>query len=122
MKFLAKTLGSTLLLILFTTYPAYSAGKLLNAKEKASYKIACAKIDNQISNLYRRIQVLKDAQNRRVKIEEVNAIANGISSSLNDIFADINTQLATGNLFPEDSKMFIGKLDSVRRSLSNLGY
>jgi len=92
----------------------------LSNKEYKAWKILCAKIDNDIDALHRRINVLKDLQNRRAKPEEIAALAAAIRSGAEQVFDEVNGHLIDRKLFKEDTKMFMGKLDAVRRSLDNL--
>jgi hypothetical protein len=93
----------------------------LSKKEQSAWRILCAKINDEIDALHRRINVLKDAQNHRAKPEEIKAMAAAIRSSIDEVFNEVNSEMADRKLFLDDSKAFIGKLDSVRRSLENLG-
>jgi len=121
-KFIIKAALISFLTLMIGEGTAYSAGKMHNTKQKAAYKIACAKFDNDIAKLYQRISVLKDAQNRRAKQEEIKSIGESIRSSIDSTFDEINSQLAAGTIYPDDSKIFMGKLNAVKRSLENFRF
>lgn len=93
----------------------------LSSGEFNKWRVLCSKIDNEIMALHRRINVLVDMKNRHGKPEELQAMAAAIRSSIDEIFNEVNTELADRKLFKEDSKVYMGKLVNVKRSLEELG-
>jgi hypothetical protein len=83
-------------------------------------KVLCAKINNQIEALHRRINVLMDAKNRRAKPEELLAMGKSIRNSVEEIFEEINGHLSDRKIFKEDSRYLLGQLEAVLRSLENV--
>lgn len=93
----------------------------LSTGEWDKWRVLCAKIDNEINALHRRINVLTDMKNRHGKPEELQAMASSIRSSIDEVFNEVNTEMCDRKLFVEDSRAFMGKLVSVKRSLEDLG-
>lgn len=60
-------------------------------------------------------------QNRHAKQEEQQAMAAAIRSSIEEVFNEVNTELCDRKLFPEDSRVYMGKLRAVKQTLENLG-
>lgn len=98
----------------------YNPHYLSNGEWK-KWRVLCAKIDNEIEALHRRINVLKDMQNNHGKPEELKAMAAAIRSSIDEVFNEVNTEMSDRKLFKEDSKVFMGKLVSAKQSLEALG-
>jgi hypothetical protein len=100
--------------------PTQNNPHYLSKKELSAWRILCAKLNDEIDALHRRINVLKDAQNHHAKDEEIKAMAAAIRSSIDEVFNEVNSEMADQKLFLDDAKAFIGKLDSVRRSLDDM--
>lgn len=93
----------------------------LSNSEWEKWRVLCAKIDNEINSINRRINVLQDLKNRHAKADEMQAMAAAIRSGIDEIFNEVNTEMCDRKLFVEDSKVFMAKLVGVKHSLENLG-
>jgi hypothetical protein len=94
---------------------------LLSSGEWNKWRVLSSKIDNEIESLHRRCNMLKEKQNGRVSPDEIKALAASIKSGIEEVFNEVNSELSEGHLFISDSRTFMGKIDTVRRSLESLG-
>jgi hypothetical protein len=93
----------------------------LSKKEARRYAALLAKYRNEIDMLHKRINYLKtELINKRAPQEDIQAFAASIRSAVEELFNEMNGHLANRQIFPEDSKVFFGQIDAVRRSLDGL--
>jgi chromosome segregation ATPase len=125
MKFTNKLLASTFLFFVAFAFCIDGAKKnnphYLSKKERNRHRALLAKYRNEIDMLHKRINYLKtELINKRAPQEDIQAFAASIRSAVEELFNEMNGHLSNRQIFPEDSKVFFGQIDAVRRSLDSL--